>query len=140
MVDFAQARQVMGNLPYCRALGIEIVDLGPGWAELVIPYRDDLIGDPATGVLHGGAVSALMDSTCGTAVICHPDGGVGTATLDLRIDYLRGATPGQALRARAECIRVTRTIAFVRGTAHDDDTGSPVATATAAFTVPGAAA
>jgi len=139
-IDYDELGQVMADLPYCRALGIEVVALGPGWAELAVPYRDDLVGDPATGVLHGGAVSALMDTVCGTAVVCHPQGGLGTATLDLRIDYMRGATPGQRLKARAECIRVTRSIAFVRAVAHDDDGDTPVATATGAFTIPEARA
>ncbi len=135
-IDIDRLGQAMSTLPYCQALGITVEAVGPGWAELVLPYRADLVGDPATGVLHGGAVSALMDTVCGTAVVVHPKGGLGTATLDLRIDYLRGATPGQTLRARADCIRVTRSIAFVRAVAHDDDAASPVATATGAFTIP----
>jgi uncharacterized protein (TIGR00369 family) len=131
----AAVRAFIADLPYARALGLEMHGLGPGWAELAMPYRADLVGDPATGVMHGGAVSALMDTTCGGAVMSHPDAGVATATLDLRIDYMRGAQPGQTVRARAECIRVTRTIAFVRATAHDDDPDTPIATASGAFTV-----
>ena len=91
-------------------------------------------------MLHGGVVSALMDTACGTAVAGHPGAGIGTATLDLRIDYLRAATPGRRLTARADCVRVTRSIAFVRATAHDGEGETPVATASGAFTVPGAGA
>ena len=123
------------ELPYARALGVQLIGVGAGWAELAMPYRADLVGDPATGVMHGGAVSALMDTTCGAAVMSHPDAGVATSTLDLRIDYMRGAQPGQTVRARAECIRVTRTIAFVKATAHDDDPDTPIAMASGAFTV-----
>ena len=127
-------RGFITQLPYCEALGLSLGKIGPGRAELSLPYRADLVGDPATGVLHGGAVSALMDTTCGAAVMSHPEAGLATATLDLRIDYMRGAAPGQAVRARAECIHLTRTIAFVRATAHDDR-DDPVAMATGAFTV-----
>ncbi len=131
----AAVRAFITELPYARALGLQMLDVGAGWAELAMPYRADLVGDPATGVMHGGSVSALMDTTCGAAVMSHPEAGAATATLDLRIDYLRGARPGQTVRARADCIRVTRSIAFVRATAHDDDADTPIAMATGAFTV-----
>ncbi|MBZ4022746.1 thioesterase [Rhodobacter sp. TJ_12] len=129
------ARQFIEAIPHAQALQMQFESLGDGRAELSMPWREDLVGDPRTGVIHGGAVSALMDTCCGAAVISHPEAPAGTATIDLRIDYMRTATPRQRITARAEVYHITRTVAFLRATAHDEEDGLPVATATGAFTV-----
>lgn len=129
------ARQFIESIPHAQALGMEFVEIGDGVAELTMPYDERLVGDPRTGVVHGGAISTLMDTCGGAAVISHPANPGGTATIDLRIDYMRAATPGQALSARATCYHITRTVAFVRAEAMDEDRDNPVAIATGAFTV-----
>jgi len=128
------ARQFIEAIPYARALGMRLDEIGQGSAEISMPYDERLIGDPISGVISGGAVSALMDTCGGAAVMSHPAGSLATATIDLRIDYMRAATPGQRIRAKADCFHVTRSVAFVRAQAFDDDETLPVATAAGAFT------
>lgn len=138
MVDkTAIAKQFIEAIPHARALGMTLDDIRAGEATITMPYADHLVGDPRTGVIAGGAVSALMDTCCGAAVMSHPSNPGGTATIDLRIDYMRAATPGQAVTTHATCYHVTRSVAFVRATTCDEDTENPVATATGAFTVEG---
>ena len=132
-IKFAQ--QFIKAIPHARALGMTLTDVGEGRAVIAMPYNEKLIGDPKTGVISGGAVSALMDTCCGAAVMSHPSAPGATATIDLRIDYMRAANPRQTIIATATCYHITRWVAFVRAIAVDDDTDRPVATATGTFTV-----
>jgi uncharacterized protein (TIGR00369 family) len=132
-----RARAFIEALPHSHALGMKVDRFGDGHAVLSMPYDRRLIGDPATGVLHGGAISALIDTASGAAVMAHPSAPASTATLGLRIDYMRPATPGQTVTAHAHCFHITRTVAFVRVVAADDDSDRPVATGSATFTLTG---
>ncbi|HJL52151.1 MAG TPA: PaaI family thioesterase, partial [Arenicellales bacterium] len=90
---------------------------------------------PDTGVLHGGVITATLDNASGWAVRGHEDWfeGLSMATLDIRIDYMRPAEPLKDLIVQSECYKMTKTIAFVRGMAHQEDLEDPVATSVAAF-------
>lgn len=109
------------------ALGIQHRAHGADWAELALPHDPKLIGDPNTGVLASGPILALMDMATSVGVWLKLDTFKPHATLDLRIDYLRPAKPGATVIGRGECYRTTRSVAFVRGQAHDGDPEDPLA-------------
>ena len=101
------AGQFVSALPFSRALGLELVSLEGNVCEMRMPYREELVGQPDTGVIAGGAVSALMDTCCGTAVLIHPEAVTGTATLTVGIDSVtitsmisRGISNPRAPRSR----------------------------------------
>lgn len=119
--------------PHMRELGIRFVKVEKGLAIAVVEHKPELVGDPTTGVLHGGVVTTLLDSTGGAAVFSALTLPQPIATLDLRIDYLRPSTPRAALYARVECYKLTRNVAFTRGTAYNSDPNDPVASMSATF-------
>lgn len=128
-------RFIFEPVPHHRALGLELLACDPESVTVRLPYRAELVGDPISGVLHGGVITTLLDTTCGCAVFSALDKSRRVATLDLRIDYMRPAHAGRDVIAIAECYRVTKSVAFVRATAHDGDTEKPIATAAGTFAI-----
>ena len=128
------AEQMVTATPQSAALGMRFVSVAPARGSLEVPWREDLVGDPDTGVIAGGVVTSLLDHTCGLAMAAaagtEP---FSTATLDLRIDYMRPAAPRAGVVAEAHCYKLTRTIGFVRAEAWDVDKSDLIATAQAAF-------
>lgn len=125
--------QIVEGSPQARALRLECVRIDPGVAVMRLPWRADLVGDPETEVIAGGAVTTLLDHVCGQSVWAALEAFSPIATLDLRIDYMRAARPREGLLGYAHCYRLTRSIAFVRASAYEDAEDDPVATAQAAF-------
>jgi uncharacterized protein (TIGR00369 family) len=122
-------------VPLNAALGLRIEEIADEGPLMRLPYRLDLVGNPETGVLHGGMVTSLLDACCGMAVLVKTAGAARVATLDLRIDYLRPATPPQDVLARALCYKLTRHVAFVRALAHHGDPDDPIASAAGTFVI-----
>lgn len=109
------------------ALGLRHVAHGSDWCELALDYDRRLVSEATSGILASGPIVSLMDTASAFAVWIRRGGALPHATLDLRLDYLRPARPGRPVTGRAECYRLTRRIAFVRGVAHDGDAADPVA-------------
>jgi uncharacterized protein (TIGR00369 family) len=121
--------------PHAQYLGLKVVETGRQYAVMMLPYRPEIVGDPFRKVVFGGAITTLLDHTSGLCVACSLENLAAIATIDLRVDYLRAAEPGRDLYARTDCFRVTRTVAFVRGHAWDQDPSDPFATSIGAFMI-----
>lgn len=127
--------EIARKIGHGRALGLDFRSSGDNWAELALPWREELVGVPETGVLASGAIVSLIDTASGTSVWVKLDKFVPILTVDLRLDYLRPAAKGETIVARCECIKVTRRIAFVRGVAHGGEDERPIALSAATFMV-----
>ncbi len=98
--------------PFARHLGIRLDSLGDGEAELSLPYDEVLA---TTGdVVHGGAISSLVDAAAAAAAVSAAEGDTlaGGTTVDISVSLLAAAR-GSDLHARARVIRRGRSISFV---------------------------
>lgn len=129
----ANSQKFLDRIPHINALGVKLVDFSDNRVTVRLPYQENLVGNTDGGIIAGGAISAMLDNVCGSAVVSFAKGMRSFATLDLRIDYMKPATPKEDVFAYAECYKMTRQIAFVRGVAYQDSEDNPVAHAAATF-------
>lgn len=118
--DLARVAAAFSSLPHARFLAMRCDEIRHGRATLSLPYQQRLVGNCETGVLHGGVITTLLDTLSWLVASTAVPEDVAVATLDLRIDYLRKATPAAKIRATAECYKVTSNVAFTRGVAYHD--------------------
>ncbi len=115
------------------AVGMNYEKHGEDWIELSLAWREELVGVASSGILASGAIVSLIDSAAGLAVWIARGQYRPSATLDLRIDYLKAAPKGATVFARCQCYKLTRLVAFVRGTAHLGDIDRPIAKSALTF-------
>lgn len=126
-----------GGAAHTHALGFTFDEVDGDRARIRVPWREDLVGDPETGVLAGGLVTTLLDHVGGIAVWVGLKTFRPIATLDLRVDYMRAALPHRDLLAEARCYKLTRSVAFVRAWAFEDRVDDPVAAAQSVYMLTG---
>lgn len=105
-------------VPFARLLGIELDSVEPGHAVLSMKIREDLKQNH--GVVHGGAIAALIDSAMALAIMPLLTEHERTTTVDLTIHYLRPLTRGSA-RASARVVRAGRKVITVSAELFDED-------------------
>jgi len=115
------------------ALGFELTKIGRGQVEMLFPYKKAVVGNPVTGVVHGGVIVSLLDTCCGSAAITMLKGPMVTPTMDLRLDYMHPAEPYQPIYVSAKVYRNTSHVIFCRGSAWQDDPDNPIAHCVATF-------
>lgn len=131
-----QVQELFGEIiPFNKFLGMTLESLGEGRARLRLPFRPELIGDPMRPALHGGVISALMDTAGGAALWSRLTLEDRVSTVDLRVDYLR---PGKAetLLADAHIRRLGNRMGVVSIRAfHPSDEAESIAEAMAVYNI-----
>jgi uncharacterized protein (TIGR00369 family) len=108
------------NSPHAASLEIGLTSIGTDEAVLELPYRDELatMGD----VVHGGAVSALIDTAAMAAAWASdeiPENPAG-ATVALSVNFV-SAAGGADLRADSKVVRRGGRLSFCEVSVRDPE-------------------
>ena len=132
--DISQIQNIIDHgIPHCAEIGVKVHEMDEESVVFSLPYQERFAGNPVNGVLHGGIITTLIDTAAGMCIYARLKKYMPIATLDLRIDYLKPATPGEDVFTRATCYRTTKQIAFVRAIAYHSDPEDPIANAVGTF-------
>ncbi len=125
--------RVLDAIPYARFLGVtmERVD---GALECVLPFRQEIVGNPILPAIHGGVIGAFLELTATLRVIDESGSDRVPKPINFAIDYLRSAGP-TTTRARADIFKFGRRVAVVHVVAWQDDPARPVAAGNGKFLV-----
>lgn len=142
MTRMSACEAFVSRVEHSARLGMTVLEAVERKVRVRLPWREDLVGNPETGVLHGGAIFAFMDQAGGLANTCttFPVFEI-TPTIDMRVDHLRAPASGKAVICEAECYRMSQQVMFVRMSVFEEgDEADPVATGLATYmrmTLPG---
>ncbi len=119
-------REVYENLPFNRLLGLSVTNLTPDATGFSFSMRNELIGNTVHGILHGGVISAVLDTTGGltaTAAAIKKRQRLSKddiiawiariGTIDMRVDYLRPGR-GEQFRSSGTVMRTGNKVAVTR--------------------------
>lgn len=111
-LDAAAVQAILDRSPFMSFLGLKVVSLDHGAAEIVMtmPMRPEIERRPGTRQFHGGPIAAFIDVVGDFAIGMLVGGGV--PTINLRVDYLRPAV-GDVITGTARVRRQGRTVALV---------------------------
>ncbi len=111
--DFeARVRESFGRQKLMSAIGAELTRVGPGEAEITLPYREDLTQQH--GFIHAGIVATLGDTACGYAAFSLMPADAAILTVEYKINLMAPAV-GERLIARGRVVRPGRTLTVCAG-------------------------
>lgn len=125
--DIPELFRIFNDFGHGGFLGIKLSEYGRGWAEFSMDWREDLVIDTKSGIVASSAIISMLDHASGFSCWLKRRHYKPIVTVDLRVDYLRPATPNAPIYGRAECHYMDERLNFVRGIAHNGDPEQPIA-------------
>src|SRR5688572_8402043 len=112
------------QFPFFRLIGLEVLDVGPGWSKTGLAYRSDLV-QPA-GIMHGGVITTLVDTGIAHALMMTDrfaevsSQGGALVSVDVRVKFLRPVSRGRIV-CDSKVVRLGRQIVHAESVVTDDD-------------------
>ncbi|MBE0481967.1 MAG: PaaI family thioesterase [Bacterioplanes sp.] len=128
-----RAERFLATLRHGQILGLTVEEANNDRLVMRLPYHAQIVGNPMTGTVHGGSLTTLMDTACGTAVFSVLPGFELCPTLDLRMDYMKAASAEQDLLAIARITRIADSVVFTQCDVVQGEQGDVVARCAATF-------
>ena len=139
-------RNIYTVMPFNKHLGMTVLDVTEDSAKISINMADELIGNMAQGILHGGVTSSILDVVGGIAVTSAMLNKLESddihdmfkriaklGTIDMRVDFLKPGW-GETFIASSEIVRLGNRVAVTRMEVHNQD-DVLIAMATASYSV-----
>jgi uncharacterized protein (TIGR00369 family) len=127
-ITLDDARRVVRETPFGAWWGLDVVELGDGWATVGLPFRDEFVRPG--GVLHGSSYEVVADVAMWMAIMTLTGEEQMAVTIEMKTSFLRGATTD--ITGRAEVLKLGRRVAFGTATMTDAD-GAIVAHSTLSY-------
>lgn len=93
-IKLALVKDIIENkMPANKLFGLIVIEIDVGYVKLHVPFKEEFIGDALQNLWHGGILASIADTAGGIAgatTISFPHDKINT--IDIRIDYLKGAT------------------------------------------------
>lgn len=113
---FAYLCQTVEESPFYQLMGIKLVSLGNGWAELAVNPENQHTN--ALGLVHGGLIMSLLDAAMGNAVRTT---GVKGITAQCQTSFFSPARLQTDLRAKGEVVKKGGRLVFTKANAFCGD-------------------
>mgnify|MGYP001303596804 CR=1 FL=1 len=104
--------------PFYDLLGIDEVKVEDGYASLQMAFRPELTH--SYGIVHGGAITTLVDSTVAIALLTQTQRGEQVTTIELKLNFLASVSEG-VLISEASLVHKGRRTAVAQCTVRRSD-------------------